>query len=72
MQVGDLVQLSSYGEAREHNIDCHGGWGFILKVNSRFGSKYPIVVHWYKKRGGEIGNMRFHRRELKKFKPDKK
>ena len=71
MQVGDLVQLSSYGESRQHNMDCHGGWGFIVKVH-RFGSQYPIVAHWYKANGSELSAMRFHRRELKKFKPDKK
>ena len=34
MKVGDLVQLSSYGESRQHNMDCHGGWGFVVKVYS--------------------------------------
>tara|TARA_Y100001963_G_C6732012_1_gene424427 strand:- start:398 stop:643 length:246 start_codon:yes stop_codon:yes gene_type:complete len=71
MQVGDLVQLSAYGKARNHNSACYGGWGFIIKV-ARFYSQYPITVHWYKSNGTEMTGMRFHRRELKKYKPDKK
>ena len=71
MQVGDLVQLSAYGEARNHNSDCFGGWGFITEVVNCY-SKYPITVHWYKSNGTEITGMRFHRRELKKFKAVKK
>ena len=71
MKVGDLVQLSSYGENREQNLDCYGGWGFVKYVYSSE-TKYPIVAHWYKANGSELCAMRFHRRELKKFKADKK
>ena len=71
MQVGDLVKLSSYGESRQHNMDCYGGWGFVKQVYNE-NSKYPILAHWYKANGSELDSMRFHRRELKKFKADKK
>ena len=71
MKVGDLVQLSAYGEARQHNNCCWGGWGFVVEIGS-IHSKYPIIAHWYKITGHEENNMRFHPRELKKYKPDKK
>ena len=71
MKVGDLVQLSSYGGKRRHNIDCWGGWGFIVKIHSSH-SNFPIVTHWYKANGAEIVGMNFHPRELKRFKADKK
>jgi hypothetical protein len=71
MKVGDLVQLSSYGENRQHNADCYGGWGFVKELYKGC-TKYPILAHWYKPNGSEISSMRFHPRELKKFKADKK
>ena len=69
MKVGDLVQLSSYGESRQHNMDCYGGWGFVVAIHPD--TQYPIVTHWYKTNGSELDAMRFHRRELKRFKADK-
>jgi hypothetical protein len=72
MQVGDLVQLSAYGEARGQNSCCFGGWGFIVEIRADV-SSYPIKAHWYRlndKRDG--GMMNFHPRELKRYKPDKK
>ena len=71
MQVGDLVKLSAYGEARQHNSGCHGGWGFVIEVGESY-AKYPIQCQWYRANGKEEGTMRFHRRELRKYKPDKK
>ena len=70
MQIGDLVQLSAYGEARQHNSGCWGGWGFIIEVGESY-AKYPIQCHWYQMNGSEE-TYRFHPRELKKYKPDKK
>ncbi len=70
MKVGDLVKLSAYGKARSHNSDCFGGWGFVTEVVNCY-SQYPITAHWYKLNGTEI-SVRFHRRELKRFKSDKK
>ncbi len=71
MKIGDLVQLSSYGESRNQNADCYHGWGFVREVY-KGDTRYPILVHWYKANGSEFCGMRFHRRELKKFKADKK
>jgi len=72
MKVGDLVQLSSYGEARQHNSCCVGSWGFIVEIREHY-SKYPIKAHWHRWNDkGEGGMMSFHPRELKRFKPDKK
>jgi len=71
MKVGDLVQLSAYGKSRQHNDVCYGGWGFVVWVGENY-SKYPIQCHWYRADGKEESSTRFHRRELKKFKSDKK
>ena len=71
MKVGDLVQLSSYGNSRNQNMDAYGGFGFIREVY-KGDTKYPILTHWYKANGSELDGFRFHPRELKKFKPDKK
>ncbi len=71
MKIGDLVQLSAYGQARNHNHGWYGGWGLILEIHDD--STYPIKAQWYDTRSGEDqGGARFHPRELKKYKPDKK
>ena len=71
MKIGDLIQLSSYGEARNHNWDFWGGWGIITKIHGP-SSKYPIHAYWYKKNGKELSGATFHQREIKRYKPDKK
>tara|TARA_R100000406_G_C3077356_1_gene115922 strand:- start:448 stop:696 length:249 start_codon:yes stop_codon:yes gene_type:complete len=70
MKIGDLIQLSSYGEARNHNWDFWGGFGIITKVHGP-SSKYPIHAYWYGKCGKEIDMATFHPREIKKYKPVK-
>ena len=70
MKAGDLVQLSSYGANRQHNMDCYGGWGIVIEV-LRPCHQYPIKTHWYKTNGKELSAMCFHPRELKRFKADK-
>ena len=69
MKVGDLVQLSAYGEARNQNHTARGGYGIVTKFNG-YHSIYPWSVLWYYRGGGECP-MRFHKRELKKYKSDK-
>ena len=69
MKVGDLVQLSAYGEARNQNYTHRGGWGIIVSIRGNY-SRYPIQAHWYGTKG-EQPSARFHPRELKKYKPDK-
>ena len=68
MKVGDLVQLSAYGEARNHNYLHRGGWGIIVFIGENW-SQYPIQAHWYGTKS-EQPSARFHKRELKKYKPD--
>jgi len=68
MKVGDLVQLSAYGEARNQNYTAVGGYGIVTKFNGNQ-SQYPWSVLWYYRSGSE-NSMRFHKRELKKYKPD--
>ena len=69
MKVGDLVKLSAYGEARDHNWDAWGGWGIITRIEHRHA--YPFVTLWYKKNGKELRGLAFARKDLKKYKPDK-
>ena len=69
MQVGDLVQLSAYGAARDQNQLARGGYGIVTKFNGHQ-SMYPWSVLWYFRKGNE-NSIRFHKRELKKYKPDK-
>ena len=70
MKVGDLVQLSAYGEARSQNYSARGGFGIVTKFHGHR-LQYPWSVLWYYRHGGECP-MSFHKRELKKYKPDKK
>ena len=50
MKVGDLVTLSSYGEARDFNnkiiLAGRGQVGIIIKVNPR--ATYQYTVKWTK------------------------
>ena len=69
MKVGDLVQLSAYGEARNQNYSARGGYGIVIKFHGHH-LQYPWIVLWYY-RGGSESEMSFHNRELKKYKPDK-
>ena len=69
MKVGDLVQLSAYGEARNQNYSARGGYGIVTKFHGHR-MQYPWTVLWYSRHGDERP-MSFHNRELKKYKPDK-
>ena len=69
MKVGDLVQLSAYGQARDQNYQHRGGWGIVVWIAENY-SKYPIQAHWYGTKR-EQPSARFHPRELKRFKSDK-
>ena len=69
MKVGDLVQLSAYGKARNQNWSAVGGYGIVTRFNGHQ-SQYPWSVLWYYRHGGEC-SMRFHKRELKRYKSDK-
>lgn len=66
--VGDLVSLSAYGEARDYNVSYHGHWGIIVETGWRVG--YPYKVEFLSK--GKTNRFEvFHPRELKHMKPMK-
>ncbi len=66
MQIGDLVKLSAYGDKSNQNYRARGGYGLIVKKLAVY-SHYPYKVLWYLANGNET-MLRFHRRELKRFK----
>ena len=68
--VGDLVCLSAYGEARQYNVDWHGHYGIITETQS-FNCHYPYRVQFLSKTGYKGNSQVFHPRELKHFKPKK-
>ncbi len=74
MKIGDLVELSAYGEARDQNEGYQYGFGIIVEQGTLSWDKYPIKCLWfnYDDSGCNKGYVPFHRRELKKYKPDKK
>ena len=63
-KVGDLVQLSAAGKARQGNLRCHGGFGFVIEIQ---GGSYPIRTKWYKA-DMSMSSHPFKEYELKKFK----
>jgi len=58
MQVGDLVELSAYGNSLKHNEYVVGKLGLVRRV-SRFST---VKVEWI---GTGISVWRYDRRELK-------
>ena len=69
--VGDLVCLSAYGEARQYNVGWHGHYGIIVETQNSFNSHYPYKVEFLSKTGSEDKTQVFHPRELKHFTPNK-
>ena len=69
MKIGDLVELSTYGNARQHNGLAHGGYGIVTDITTEVGGRgdFPIKALWWKV-DGESVSIWFHRRELKRFK----
>ena len=69
-RVGDLVMLSTAGEARNHNSHAVGGWGIIKEINPKYNCDFPIATQWYD--GDEYSRRRsgicFKPYELKFFK----
>ena len=63
-KVGDLVQLSAAGKARQGNLCCHGGFGFVIEIQ---GGSYPIRTQWWKP-DMSMSSHPFKEYELKKFK----
>lgn len=63
-KIGDLVQLSAAGKARQSNIGCHGGFGFIIRIQ---GGNFPIQTQWWKD-DMTMTTHPFKSYELKKFK----
>ncbi len=59
MQVGDLVELSAYGNSLEHNEYVVGKLGLVKEAESRFNT---VKIEWI---GTRISPRRYHRRELK-------
>lgn len=59
MQVGDLVELSAYGNSLGHNEYVVGKLGLIKEAVSRFST---VKVEWI---GTRISVWRYDRRELK-------
>ena len=69
-EIGDLVCLSAYGEAREYNVSYHGQWGIITELTDR--KHYPYKVTFISKGQTDAHpHAIFHPRELKHFKPKK-
>ena len=66
--IGDLVCLSAYGEARDYNCSYHGHWGIIVETGCRVG--YPYRVEFLST-GRRNRFEVFHPRELKHMKPKK-
>ena len=69
--VGDLVCLSAYGEARGYNRSWHGHYGIIVDTQNAFNCHYPYRVEFLSKAGSDDNSQVFHPRELKHFKPKK-
>ena len=68
MKIGDLVELSSYGKARQQNAGYEYGYGLIIAIDNPW-LKYPLGCVWYNHNGnGTEVKGRFHPRELKKYK----
>ena len=68
--VGDLVCLSAYGNARDYNSKHHGHWGIIIENQNPFNRHYPYKVEFLSKGKSNRTDV-FHPRELKHFKPKK-
>ena len=64
-KVGDLVQLSSAGKARQGNIAVLGGFGFVIRINKH--SSYPVRTTWWRANMDMTAHP-FKAYELKKFK----
>ena len=63
MRVGDLVQLSSYGEQRLYNSDVKkGSVGIVIKIHQN--SAYPYRVLWVNKH--KQGHIRRELRHARK------
>ena len=63
-KVGDLVQLSSAGKARQGNIAVLGGFGFITEI---VGGSFPVRTTWWKA-DMDMTSHPFKAYELKKYK----
>ena len=68
--IGDLVCLSAYGNARDYNWSWHGHWGIIVETQNMFNRHYPYRVEFLSKDKTNRFQV-FHPRELKHFKPNK-
>ncbi len=67
MKVGDLVELSSYGKARDYNsmIDFYGpAVGLIIKSSGRSPDRMNYEIKWS---NVQSGRTRFHRRKELKY-----
>ena len=64
-KVGDLVQLSAAGKARQGNYKCLGGFGFVTEI-SPYGA-FPIRTQWWNA-DMSMSSHPFKEYELKKFK----
>ena len=68
--IGDLVCLSAYGEARQYNSGWHGHYGIITETQNPFNRHYPYKVEFLSMSKSDRTQV-FHPRELKHFKPKK-
>ena len=73
MQVGDLVRMSAYGSDRKGNDNLDAcGYGIVTSHKPYSWCDYPYTTIWYDRHGNEQSTThKFHRREIKKYKPDK-
>ena len=55
-EIGDLVCLSAYGEAREYNVSFHGHWGIVTGLSDR--KHYPYQVMFVSKRADQNPSTR--------------
>ena len=63
MKVGDLVQLSSYGQKRHYNSDVDkDAVGIVIKIHEN--SAYPYRVLWVNKH--KQGHIRVELRHARK------
>jgi len=68
--IGDLVCLSAYGNARDYNWSYHGHWGIIVENENPYNCHYPYKVEFLSK--GKTNRFSvFQPRELKHMKPIK-
>jgi len=68
--IGDLVCLSAYGNARGYNTSYYGHWGIIVETENMFNRHFPYRVEFLSKDKRNRFQV-FHPRELKHFKPNK-